>query len=191
MTLNRTESVNDWERFRDLLAVLARAQCSKRWQGKVDLSGVVQLTLLEACQAADQLADAPDAQKTVWLKRALSNNLADEVRKMTALRRGSGRECSLEAEMAESMSRLEKLVPGTSSNPSRQMIRQEHLLRVAQALTSLPENQRQAIELHYLEERSLAEVAECLGTTRPAVAGLLHRGLKQLRQLLADDSVGG
>jgi DNA-directed RNA polymerase specialized sigma24 family protein len=43
------------------------------------------------------------------------------------------------------------------------------------------------IELHHLRGQTLAEVAAALGTTRPAVAGLLHRGLKKLRQLLAKD----
>jgi RNA polymerase sigma-70 factor (ECF subfamily) len=89
--------------------------------------------------------------------------------------------------MTESMSRLERLLPGGHSTPSRQAVRQERLLQVARALAFLPEGQRQAVELHYLEERPLAEVADLLGTTRPAVAGLLHRGLKQLRQRLAEE----
>jgi RNA polymerase sigma-70 factor (ECF subfamily) len=92
--------------------------------------------------------------------------------------------------MTESMSRLERLLPGGHSTPSRQAVRQERLLLVARALAFLPEGQRQAVELHYLEERPLAEVADLLGTTRPAVAGLLHRGLKQLRQRLAEAGAG-
>lgn len=190
MTRNPTEAADDWERFRDFLSVLARVQCAVHWRGKVDLSGIVQQTLLEAFRAGGQLAGATDAQKAGWLKRALTNNLADEVRKLTTARRDAGRERSLEAEMAESMSRLERLLPGGNSTPSRQAVRQERMLQVARALAALPEGQRQAIELHYLEERPLAEVAEALGTTRPAVAGLLHRGLKQLRQRLIEEGAG-
>jgi len=187
MTRNPTERPDDWERFRDFLAVLARVQCDARWQGKLDLSGVVQQTLLEAFQAGSRLAGAIDAQKAAWLKQALTNNLADEIRKLTAARRDAGRERSLEAQMAESMSRLERLLPGGCSTPSRQAIREERMLQVARALSALPEAQRRVIELHYLEERPLAEVAEVLGTTRPGAAGLLHRGLKKLRRLLTED----
>ncbi len=190
MTRNPTAASDDWERFRDFLSVLARVQCAARWRGKLDLSGVVQQTLLEAFRAGGKLADAADAQKAAWLKRVLTNNLADEVRKLTAARRDAGRERSLEVEMAESMSRLERLLPGGISTPSRQAVRQERMLQVARALAALPEGQRQAVELHYLEERPLAEVVDLLGTTRPAVAGLLHRGLKQLRLRLIEEGAG-
>jgi len=66
--------------------------------------------------------------------------------------------------------------------------RQEQMLRTAAALKTLPEAQRRAIELHHLQGMSLVEVAEQLGSTKPAVAGLLHRGLKKLRELLDDPS---
>jgi RNA polymerase sigma factor (sigma-70 family) len=45
----------------------------------------------------------------------------------------------------------------------------------------LPESQATAIRLHYLEGMKLSEVAEQLGKSSGAVAGLLHRGMKTLR----------
>ena len=55
---------------------------------------------------------------------------------------------------------------------------------MAESLSMLPEPQRRAIELHHLEGKPLAEIADLLGSTKGAVAGLLHRGLKTLRTLL-------
>ena len=55
------------------------------------------------------------------------------------------------------------------------------MIQIAGALASLPENQRRAIELHHLQGWTLAEIARDLETTKAAVAGLLHRGLKALR----------
>jgi RNA polymerase sigma-70 factor (ECF subfamily) len=51
----------------------------------------------------------------------------------------------------------------------------------------LPDSQRRVIELHHLGGQSLAEVAQALATTKAAVAGLLHRGLKNLRARLGEE----
>jgi RNA polymerase sigma-70 factor, ECF subfamily len=177
----------DWEQFREFLLLLARMQTDARWQGKLDLSGVVQQTLLEAYQDGKDLATASDAQKAAWLKRALANNLGDELRKLNTARRDAGRERSLQAGLDQSHSQLECLLAGACGTPSKEAVRAERGMQLAQALATLPEAQRRVIELHHLQGNTLAEVAEALGTTKPAVAGLLHRGLKALRRVLKPD----
>jgi RNA polymerase sigma-70 factor, ECF subfamily len=189
MSQNAGAQAQDWDRFREYLMLLARIQADTRWQGKIDLSGLVQQTLLEAFQAARQLQGWTDVQKTAWLRQALANNLADEVRKLKRGKRDARRERSLEAELAESASRLERLLPAPQSTPSARIERQERMVRVAEALHELPEMQRRVIELHHLLGHTLAEAAETLGTTRAAAAGLLHRGLKRLRAMLDDDEM--
>ena len=44
------------------------------------------------------------------------------------------------------------------------------------------------MELHHLKGLTVAEVAVEIDRTRPAVVGLLFRGLKRLRELLAAES---
>jgi RNA polymerase sigma-70 factor, ECF subfamily len=179
---------NGLERFRDYLSLLARLQTNLRFQGKVDLSGVVQHTLLEAYQARAQFADFNEGQRAAWLRNALANNLADEIRKVSAGKRDLGRERSLEAALEQSASRVELLLAADQSSPSQRVQRDEQTLRLAQALKQLPEAQRRAVELHHLQGLSLLEVAAELQSTKPAVAGLLHRGLKKLRELLDEPS---
>ena len=116
------------------------------------------------------------------MRRLLSNNLADEIRKARADKRNIARERSLEAAMDASSSRLEAFLVADQSSPEGRLERSEQLVQLADALQALPEAQRQAIELHHLGGLSLGEVATRLGRTAPAVAGLLHRGLDQLRQ---------
>jgi RNA polymerase sigma-70 factor, ECF subfamily len=174
------------ERFRAYLDLLARLEVAPRLRDKVDLSGVVQQTLLEAHQG---MIEQPRPTRTApevaaWLRSILGHNLADALRKLTAHKRDFRREWSLERALDQSASRVEQWLAAEQSSPSGQAMRQEELLRMAGALATLPDGQRRSIELHHLQGRPLAEIALELGTTKSAVAGMLHRGLKALRKNL-------
>jgi RNA polymerase sigma-70 factor (ECF subfamily) len=185
MALQPNDRGLDPECYRDYLALLARMQLRPQLRGKVDLSGVVQQTLLEAYQAGEQFPHAPEEQ-AAWLRRILANNLQDEVRKFGRARRAVARERSLEAALDDCSSRLQGWLAADQSSPSQRAIRQEDLLRLAHALAGLPEEQRRAVELHHLQGCPLAEVAEQLGRSKGAVAALLFRTLQKLRHLLED-----
>jgi RNA polymerase sigma factor (sigma-70 family) len=87
----------------------------------------------------------------------------------------------------ESSSRLEAWLAADQSSPSERAARHEELLRLAEALAHLPEDQRRAVELHHLLRLSVEEVARELGRSESAVGGLLRRGLKRLRELMRDE----
>ena len=170
------------ERFREFLSLLARLQIGPRLQGKVDLSGVVQQTLLEAHQALDQLRARDESQRAAWLRKALAHNLTDEVRKLRTAGRDVAREQPLEALLERSSARLEAWLATDQTSPSQRAVRQEQLLRLAEALARLPEDQRTAVELHHLRGYAVAEVARQMGRSDGAVGALLVRGLKKLRE---------
>jgi RNA polymerase sigma-70 factor (ECF subfamily) len=173
-------------RFGEYLTFLARLQTAGRSKAKLDVSGVVQQTLLEAHKAIDELSALSEERQTAWLRQALSNNLADEIRRLSAQKRDIRNEQSLDASLDHSMARLGRLLPADQSSPSQRAHKNEQLLQLAEAINQLPEAQRQAVELHHLLGMTLTEVAEQLQSTKPAVAGLLHRGLKKLRELMED-----
>ena len=99
----------------------------------------------------------------------------------------SGRERSLEAALEESSLRLERWLASDSTSAGGRAIRHEQLLRLAEALAGLPEDQRTALELKHLRDVPVSEISRMMGKSPAAVASLLYRGLKTLRDLLADE----
>jgi RNA polymerase sigma-70 factor (ECF subfamily) len=190
MTDANDEHGDRLEQCRPYLHLLARLQLDGRLRSKLDASDVVQQTLLRAHQHQHQFRGRDDAAFRAWLRQILANTLAEAARRFGAEARDIGRERSLEAKLNESSARLEAWVTAEQPSPSQHAAREEQLLRLAGALAGLPEDQRRAVELHHLLGLSVAEVGERIGRTRAAVVGLLFRGLKQLRQFLADNPSG-
>lgn len=177
----------DFERYRDYLLILARQQVPVRDRARLDPSGVVNLTLLEAHQAAELLALFEPGRLLAWLRTALARNLADEYRRAFALKRDAAREEQIAARLEESASGLAGRLAADHSSPSQKADRNEQVLRLATAIASLPDAQREAIELHYLCGEPVAAVALALGKSTAAVAGLLKRGLHSLRQTFQEN----
>ena len=170
------------EDYRDYLHLLARLHLDARLQGKVDPSDLVQQTMTKAHQHREQFRGQTAAEQAGWLRRILVNTLVDAARKF-------GRELDLEQSLEalhQSSARLEGWLAADQSSPSEVAARQEQLLRVARALAALPDDQRVVIERHHLRDQAVAAIAAELGRTEASVAGLLRRGLKRMRELLAE-----
>jgi RNA polymerase sigma-70 factor (ECF subfamily) len=175
------------ERYRGYLRLLAGLRLDRRLRGKLDPSDLVQQTLLKAHQAAGQLRALDDeGKRAAWLRQILANTMADEVRRFSRSKRDAEMERSLVASLDESSVRLEAWLAEDRSSPSQQAMRHEQLVRLAEALARMPEDQRRSIELHHLRGCSLADVGQQMGRSRAAVAGLLRRGLRTLRERLAE-----
>jgi RNA polymerase sigma-70 factor (ECF subfamily) len=175
------------ERFRTYLVVLARIQLGSHPAPRLEASDLVQQTLLDAHRQRPQFRGQTAAEMAAWLRQMLAYNLADARRALQRGKRDVRREQSLEASLADSSVRLEALLAAPQSSPSQKAVGHENVLLLADALTALPEAQREAIVLHYWQELPVAEVATRLGRSPAAVAGLLQRGLKTLRGFLQKD----
>jgi RNA polymerase sigma-70 factor (ECF subfamily) len=172
------------ERYRQYLLTLLRARADPHLYGKVDLSGVVQQTLFDAHNVIDQWRGWSEGQRVAWLRTALANNHTDEVRKLRTDKRDAGREVSIEQSLADSSARLGGLLVADHSSPSGRAVRNEELIRLADSLVQLPDEQRLAIELHHLRGLSIAQTAQAMDRSDQSVVGLLFRGLRRLRELM-------
>lgn len=177
-----TETSHKLEEYRELLGMLGRMQLSDDLAGKVDVSGVVQVTFMEVHGSNwDQL---PTNERVPWLRRVFANNLLDEIRKYRTQARDANREQSLQAALEQSALRVNRWLVSEQTSPSQKAVRMEDGLRLANALACLPVAQREAIELHHLRELPLAEISQRMHRSKGAVAALIFRGTTRLKELL-------
>jgi RNA polymerase sigma-70 factor (ECF subfamily) len=170
--------------YEPYLRMLARTQARKAYQAKLGASDMVQQVMLQAVQGLDGFRGGTEAEFRGWLRKILAHHLCHLDRDMHRDKRDVRREQSMEQKLAASSMRLEGLLAGDGPTPSQNVAFGENVLKVAEAVDRLPETQRDAIRLHYLEGLKLSEVAEQLDKSTGAVAGLLHRGMKTLRTQL-------
>jgi RNA polymerase sigma-70 factor (ECF subfamily) len=176
--------VQPLERYRDYLKLLARLQLDPRLHAKLDASDLVQQTLLRAHQQREQFRGQSGKEQAAWLRQILANTLANAVRDLGRAKRDVALERSLEASLQESSARLEAWLVSEQESPSEHAVRNEQFLQLAEQLALLPELQREVLLLRHCQGWSLAEISAHLGRSRAAVASLLRRGLKELRQRL-------
>jgi RNA polymerase sigma-70 factor (ECF subfamily) len=136
--------------------------------------------LLQAYQGLKQFRGGTEADLAAWRRRIMVNCLTGALRKHAK----AGRDVALEQAAEESSARLEAWLGSDQSSPSDRAVRQEDLLRLAEALAQLLEDQAEAVRLRHLEGWTLAAIAEHLGRSEAATAGLIKRGMQGLRKQL-------
>ena len=115
-----------------------------------------------------------------WTAAAQADSEPPTISRSTEKRDGAV-EQPLEESLRQSSARLEQWLADDHSPPDVQAERHEQLLRLAEGLASLPEDQRQAVELRHFQGCSLGDIARRMGRSRASIAGLLRRGLDALR----------
>lgn len=172
--------------YEPYLRMLARTQMRRAYQAKVGASDMVQQAMLQAVQGIDGFRGNTEAEFRGWLRQILAHHLCHLDRDMHRGKRDVRREQSMEQKLAQSSMRLEGMLAGDQATPSQHAMVGEHVIQLAEAVESLPPDQANAIRLHYLEGMKLSEVAEALEKTTGSVAGLLHRGMKTMREQFVD-----
>ncbi len=181
------EDDGQWlEPFRSYLTLLARAHLHSRHRAQLDASDVVQQTLLDAFAKREQFRGSSEGELAGWLREILKHNLLDELRDQRRNKRDVRREQSLDGAIEASFSHAQQWLAAVQSSPSQKAVKQEDLLRLSEALTKLPDDQRDAIVFHHLQSLKLAEVAKEMDRSEASVAGLLFRGLRTLQNLLCE-----
>jgi RNA polymerase sigma-70 factor (ECF subfamily) len=136
---------------------------------------LLQETMLLAYRSLRRLQD-PDGFRP-WLLTIAHNALIDSARRESRLKRtapGNGE------------TPLDK-VPANGLSPEDAAQREELRQQVLSVLRSLPEEYRLPLTLRYITGADYEAIGEQLGITNGSLRGLLHRGLKLLRERLPEE----
>jgi RNA polymerase sigma-70 factor (ECF subfamily) len=141
---------------------------------------LLQETLLTAFRSIDQLSEPGKFRS--WLLKIAQNIAIDASRRQLRLKRGP------EPEPGTSDLRpLAATAPGPDDEAEREELRQ----KVLTVLRSLPEEYRLPLTLRYLAGADYETIQMQMGLSNGSLRGLLHRGLKLLREemqkVLGDD----
>lgn len=171
------------EQFRPYLSILAQTKFQAKLQSKLDTSDIVQQTMLQAYQSFEQFRGKTEAEMAAWLRQILANIISRNLRDLGRGKRDIQRERSIDAELQQSSMRLGGILADHGQvTPSQNVMRDETAAKLASALMELPDDQRLAILGKYWHGLSSAEIGNQLNRSAEAVAGLLYRGLKRLRE---------
>lgn len=175
-----------WKEFRQYLHAITRQRIPDA--GAEDCSDLVQRTLLEAHQQ-HSAGNSPSEPRHFrhWLRRILCCNLADAARDARRQKRDARRETRLDARDLRSAETPELIDDQTS--PSQRVSRDERKATIRALVTELPKTNRRVIQMRFFEQRRIAEIAEAVGLSESAVAGLIFRSLRLLKSDLADGDV--
>jgi RNA polymerase sigma-70 factor, ECF subfamily len=178
------------ENYRAYLSVLAQRYLDPRLQGRLDPADIVQVTFLEAQRDLNSFRGHQIEELLGWLRNILRNNVLSAHQKhLFTQKRSAGREISNSP--TDSRPALTDLAPSETTSPSQRLMRDEAAVYLANCLEGLPDTQREALRLRYVEGFSLKQLAERMNKSEMAVAGLLKRGLQTLRERMITDSSGG
>jgi RNA polymerase sigma-70 factor (ECF subfamily) len=168
------------EKYRPYLRIIAERLLDQNLNARLDASDLVQQTCLSVLGRLPNFDGTDEAQFIAWLRTIHEHNIQDAIRDhLHSQKRAAGREVAIPSPDLFAQLR--------ASSPSQRMMHGESAARLAAALAELPADQREAVRLRYLEGRSIAEIAERLERSPVAAAGLVKRGLMQLRKNLAEE----
>jgi RNA polymerase sigma-70 factor (ECF subfamily) len=164
-------------RLEPYLTQLAQRRFPRDCQGRFGVSDVVQETMLKAHANADQFRGESEADFRSWLAAVLINTLRSMRERQQRLKRGGGREQSLE--------RVAAVPPVDQPTPSAEASKAEQNQKLLAAIERLPEDYRRVVQLRNLSMLSFREIGERMGRSEDAAQHLWCRAIRQLRSLMA------
>lgn len=163
-------------RIYDRHSAVVRALCRRHSPSEAETDDALQETFIRAFRMLDRVS-APDGLRS-WLYQVASHVCSE--RRRAAARRHKHEIAALE-HGGEAMNGQ---VRQTDTSPSESAERAEQLQRLTAALDQLPDDERLAIHLYYLETDPVEAARSSIGVSRSAFYKLLSRAREHLASIM-------
>jgi RNA polymerase sigma-70 factor, ECF subfamily len=172
------------EQFRPLLRLqVQRLHLDARLRRRFDSSDLVQDAMTRAVRCADEFRGTTEGEAFAWLQQILRTVTFNAIERQEAKARDFRRDKAIDELISDSSARVASILAAATPTPDERLARCELLVRLAEGVERLPDDQRDVVNLRDLHGYRVAEIAAMLGKTEKAVAGLLLRGRAELREL--------
>jgi RNA polymerase sigma-70 factor, ECF subfamily len=177
-----------YARYRDRLKRMVRLRLSRRLQGRVDDSDVLQEAFLDVSHRLPEYVADSRLPFFLWLRHLTGLKLVEIHRRHLGTQaRDADREISLHRGAlpeADSVSLAAQLL-GQLTTPSQAAVRAELRLLVQDALANMDPVDREVLALKHFEQLSTSEIAEVLGMSKAGAGSRYLRAIKRLREILS------
>ena len=177
-------------RHRDRLRRMIAVRFDRRVNPRLDPSDIVQDVLVKAIAKLPEYVNERPIAFYPWLRQLAWDQMVETFRvHVVAQRRSVDREVDPNLVCAvplpdQSAVLLADVLVAQQSTPSHRMEREQKREQVQFALGTIDVNYREVLIMRYLEELSMREIADCVGTTENAIKMRHMRALKQLGKAL-------
>ena len=170
------------------LLSLARLNLNPMLARRISPEDVVQETLAAACRKADFMRNRPDVPVYCKLRTILLQTITDLERKhLRSTKRDAYRELEIDGDGDVSSPGLNwNMFADTVTGPLTQLARQDRYELLRKTMDSLPEHDREILELRHFDGMSNAECAETLHLTQKAASIRYVRALEHLKKQLIE-----
>ena len=177
-----------FQQYRARLKRMVHLRMSRRLQGRVDDSDVLQEAYLEASKKLPEYAADPQLPFFLWLRHLTGLKLTEVHRRHLGTQlRDADREVSLHRgglPEANSVSLAAQLL-GKLTSPSQAAIKAETRIYVQEALNNMDPIDREVLALKHFEQLSTAEIGQVLGLSKAGAGSRYLRAIKRLKETLS------
>ncbi len=156
---------------------------------KVEPEDIFQEAATEAVRSFSSL-ELGDRDPFGWLCQLAERRIIDAHRRFFgAAKRDAGREVSIDkGSPDESRAQVIDMLIASMTTASEVFSRNIRYQKLTDALASLPDDQREALRLRYVEGLPSKQIAEQLGKSDGAIRVMLTRSLNRLQTILTSES---